>query len=158
MKFANIRGAVSHKTETNTLFPFVLCGKCNARRDREVASYNRVTAQKVLFAVENVHRSAFSFGGSRVLSQEFGHDSLWVQPFRDRKAVIPVSGDDIVIRIQCPFDCPGRYRFLAVIQVAKSHDFPHPVQLSAFFFEAADQQHVVIPFEKRLAGHPLKSR
>src|ERR1700730_12964357 len=55
-------------------------------------------------------------------------------------SVIPISGDDVIVRTRCR-DCAAHHCLLANVKVTKAADLLSLILLTGAFFETADQQH-----------------
>ena len=84
-----------------------------------------------------------------MLAEKFCHALLGFEPFRDRKPMVTVRRDDIVVRSDGGYRA-CRYGFLSVVQMTESSDLAHAVKLCGLLLETTDEQHVVVPGQERV--------
>jgi len=91
-----------HEAEAHFLFSSVLDRECYSRGDGDVTANDRMAAKKIFGAIEDVHRSAFSFCCAGIFAEQFCEDSFRINSLGNRLAVVSVCRDDVVVRIDAP--------------------------------------------------------
>src|SRR5688500_3338593 len=127
------------------------------RRERHGRPDIAVAAEDTLLGGEHVHRAALAAGIAVASSGELRHHALGIHAAGQHVAVVAVSGDDAVARLQRHLhaDDDG---LLADVVMAEAADQPHAVHLARLLLEAADQQHVLVGAEfllfAQIGGRP----
>mmetsp|Transcript_114861 Transcript_114861/g.234784 ORF Transcript_114861/g.234784 Transcript_114861/m.234784 type:complete len:507 (+) Transcript_114861:1048-2568(+) len=102
---------------------------------------------KVLFAIEDVHRSTGSAAGSGVLHEKLGHDGTRVDPAGDGVGVLTVVREFLVGLFDGVVDESGD-GFLSVVQVHESTDLALHVLLVAGVFESSCHLHGLVQLQQ----------
>src|SRR5205085_4914642 len=79
---------------------FVLRGECDARAEWNLPADNRVPAEKMVVAVEQMHRAAFAGGATAGFAEEFRHYFIGRSAARERVPVIAITGHHIIIGLK----------------------------------------------------------
>jgi hypothetical protein len=116
-------------------------GERKSYRQRQPAADNRVAAVEPLRGVEEVHGPAPAARTALLLAEHLSHDRGHRHAAQQCVCMLAIGGDDGVVRLQRT-ERAGRHRLLADVQVEESSNLGLAVQLCAFFFHAADADHV----------------
>ena len=93
-----------------------------------------------------MHGAALALGQAAAASGEFGHDGTGIEVHGQHVAVVTIAGDHLIAVLLGHLHTDND-SFLPDIQMTKSADEAHAVQLSGFFLESADQKHFTVSVE-----------
>src|SRR5439155_18875752 len=99
---------------------------------------------------DEVHRAASPVRGAGLLAEELGHYRLGIHTTRDRVAVLAVAREDPVVRFERE-DAADDRGLLADVEVAVPADLRLRVLLLRALLEAADELHLAVHAEQKLA-------
>ena len=117
-------------------------GERQADGDRESAADDGVPAVETCGRIEHVHRAAASAAAPLLLAEHLSHERVRRDPAGEGVPVLPVGGDDRVVRREGLHDADGD-RFLADIEMQETTNLAGAVHLGALLLEAPDAQHFV---------------
>ena len=126
----------------------VAMGKAEAGAERHRGADNAVSAEKMLFRAEHVHRAALAMRIAAAPTGQLRHDPLGIHAAGQHMAMVAIGGDDRVAVLEGGLDADN-HRLLPDIEVAVAADQPHAVHLPGALLKAADQQHVPVIVQER---------
>ena len=149
MGVADRRCSITEEDDRDPVLTPVFGGECCSCSYGQVTADDPVAAEHVVRRIEEVHRAAETLRTTRDLAEELGHRGAGRHASREGEAVVPVGGEDVVLRAQCSdgVDCDW---FLVDVQVEKPSDLALGVGAGGFFFEATDEPHLAIELEMEL--------
>ena len=139
--------AVSEVSHTDGIALFIFVGKGEPCSNRNLRRDDPMPAVEVFLFAEHMHGSALAAGIAIRAAGQFGHHAAGVHAASQHMAMIPVRCNDLIVILQRRLD-PDHDGFLANIEMAKSADLAHAVELTGLFFETADHHHVAIILEE----------
>src|SRR4030095_9788116 len=137
---ALIDRSITEEAERHTIFAPVFNGKSHPDRQRNMSGDNSVTAVHVIFAVEEMHRTAQAARAACFFSKKFRHTCVRARAASKRVSMIAVSGDNVVI-VTNGSDSAGHDCFLPNVKMTKAADLLRLILLTGAFFETPNQQH-----------------
>mmetsp|Transcript_110978 Transcript_110978/g.320744 ORF Transcript_110978/g.320744 Transcript_110978/m.320744 type:complete len:350 (-) Transcript_110978:138-1187(-) len=109
----------------------------------------RPSTLKVVFLVEDVHRTTSSTARTSVLHEQFGHNLTGVHSGGNSVSVLTVVGKLLIFLLDSIFD-QSRDRFLSIIEVHKSTDLSLHVLLITGILKATGHLHGTVQFHQIL--------
>ncbi len=116
----------------------IAIGEGKAGAERHLRADDAVAAVEMFLFREHVHRAALAFRQAAAPPCEFGHDPFGIHAAGDHMAVVAIARDGLVAGLRRHHDADDD-RLLADVEMAKSADKAHAVELAGLFLEAADQ-------------------
>src|SRR6185437_6462233 len=116
-------------------------GESEPGAERNLGADDAVAAEKVLLLAEHVHGAALALGIAAVPAGQLGHHALGFHAAGQHMAVVTVSGYDLIALLQGHLH-PGDDGLLADVEMTKTADRAHAVELAGLFLEPPDQEHV----------------
>ena len=110
-----------------------------------------MAAEELFFPAEHVHGAALAVGITVPAPSKLGHDAFGVHAGGQHVAMVTVGGDELVAVFHGHLHADD-HGFLADIEMAKTADEAHAIELARLFLKAADEQHVLIGAELFLGG------
>ena len=100
-----------------------------------------MTAEKIHFCIEQVHRPALATRAARGLSVKLRHHCVRSDAFGNRLPMFAIAGEDVIIGTKRG-NCTHPDRFLTDIEMAEAADLSQAVAFSALLFKPANQEHL----------------
>lgn len=104
-----------------------------------------------------MHGAALATAATSGLAKELGHDGTCGNPLAQRVHVVAVRADNAVGAGE-KLDEAGGDSFLAVVEVDEAEHLATVVHLRTHILESAAEDHVLVEFQRFLAGHRLRRK
>src|SRR5438876_4542703 len=98
MEASLVHCRLAKKALSDSVGTFVLCGKGNPGCQWNLPTDNCMPAEKVNARIEQVHRAALAVGAAAGFSVQLCHNRFRRDPFGNRVGMLPVAGQDVIIR------------------------------------------------------------
>src|SRR5262249_43301398 len=118
-------------------------GKSETGSERNLGGHNAMSAVERLLDREHVHGSALALRIAVLAAGQLRHHAFGIHAAGQHVTMVAIAGNDGVARLDCHLH-PDDDRLLPDIEVAKSPDQAHAVELTRLLLEPADQQHLAI--------------
>ncbi len=97
MKSADVDRRLTKEADANLIAAAIRDRERYASSDRNVAAHDSMPAKKIQLLVEEVHRTALAAGAACRTTEQLSHDLLRRHSASQRKSVIAVCRDHVVI-------------------------------------------------------------
>ena len=150
VKCALIDRGFAKETKRNLIRTLVFRSERNTGCQWNLPADNAVSAKKVHFLVEHVHRAALALRASAGFAEELGHDRLGSHALGDRMRMLAITGEHVIV-LADGRDRANGHGFLTNVEMAEAANLTGAIRFRGFFFEATDQKHLVIDVHQRFA-------
>src|SRR5437763_13597481 len=96
-----------------------------------------------------MHRATLTADAASGFAIQLGHDALRAHALDDRLNMIAIGGNHHIGRFEGHHRADAD-RFLTDVKMAKSADLAHSINLGAFFFKTAPEDHLIKHLAKKL--------
>jgi hypothetical protein len=100
MKSALVHRRFTKETEGYPVGFLILRGKRDSSRQGNLAANDSVTAKKIKFLIEDMHRAALAARGSTRFAIQFGHDGIRRNALGDSLTMLTITCEHVVIFAQ----------------------------------------------------------
>ncbi len=140
---ALIGRAVAEIGDANGAVIAILVRKSEAGAERDLRADDAVTAIELVLLREHVHGAALALGVPTTAAGQLGHHAAWIHVHGQHVAVITIGRDHLIALAHA--ELHARHNsFLTDVEMTEATDEAHAVKLAGLFFEATDQQHVLV--------------